>query len=143
MSQHCTNIARACACVAVALLITFGVPASASAQVAEPWVAPERPSHRANPVPATTDVLEQGHRIFKRDCELCHGSRGKGDGQMSYSMPIKPANLASAKVQSQSDGALFWKLDQGRGMMPSTEGKISDAERWAVIDYLRTLAAKR
>lgn len=143
MSRYWTTIARACACVAGALLLTIGAPASASAQAAEPWVAPERPSHRANPVPATTDVVEQGHRIFKRDCELCHGSKGKGDGQMSYSMPVKPANLASAKVQSQSDGALFWKIVQGRGMMPSTEGKITDDERWAVIDYIRTLAAKR
>ena len=61
---------------------------------------------------------------------------------MSTSLPIKPADLSSDHVQSQTDGSLFWKILSGRGMMPSTQATLSDEQRWAVIDYIRTLAPK-
>jgi len=44
-------------------------------------------------------------------------------------------------VQSQSDGAFFWKMTEGRGVMP--KATLGESEKWAVINYLRTLAAQR
>src|SRR5512146_2456055 len=109
----------------------------------EPWNAPERAAHRSNPVLATDAIVDRGQMLFHQSCELCHGPKGKGNGPMSTSLPIKPADLSSDHVQSQTDGALFWKILSGRGMMPSTQSTLSDEQRWAVIDYIRTLAPKR
>lgn len=133
------------AVMSLVLLALAGHASVARAQAADGalWAAPERAAHRPNPVTATAAAVDRGHLLFKRDCELCHGTKGHGDGQMSYSLPLKPADLASARVQSQTDGALFWKLYEGRGVMPSTQSTLSDEERWSVIDYIRTLAAKR
>lgn len=129
------------------VMLAFAGHASAaraqSAHGGAPWDAPERAAHRPNPVLATDAVVGRGHMIFHQTCELCHGPKGRGDGPMSSSMPVKPADLSSEHVQSQTDGALFWKVYAGRGMMPSTQATLNDEQRWAVIDYIRTLAAKR
>ena len=59
--------------------------------------------------------------------------------QAAY-LTTKPADLASDRIQSQSDGAIFYKITEGRGQMP--KAKLNDTEKWAVIEYLRTLAKK-
>ncbi len=117
-------------------------PRAARAQNSALWTAPERASHRANPLPVSASAVDRGHGIFHANCEMCHGPKGHGDGPMSYSLPTKPADLTSDKVQSQTDGALFWKVFEGRGVMPSTSSTLSDDERWSVIDYIRSLSRK-
>ncbi len=105
------------------------------------WIAPDRAAHRANVLPATTDAVKRGQQLFLRECEQCHGKAGHGDGPQASSLQPRPADLALERVQSQSDGALFWKITEGRGMMP--RAALSESEKWAVIDYLRTLPAPR
>jgi mono/diheme cytochrome c family protein len=134
------SVVRALATSAALALILFMVPTPARAQASGPWVAPERASHRENPLPSTADAVKRGHSLFHRDCEQCHGKTGHGDGPLGASLVPRPATLASALVQSQSDGALFWKMTEGRGVMP--KAKLDENEKWAVIDYIRTLAAK-
>ena len=46
-------------------------------------------------------------------------------------------------MNSQSDGALFWKIIHGRGPMPAWEGAFPDEQLWQLIDYVRTLAPKK
>ena len=135
------SVVRALATSAALALILFMVPTPARAQASGPWVAPERASHRENPLPPTADAVKRGHNLFHRDCEPCHGTAGHGDGMLAASLLPRPADLASKQVQSQSDGALFWKMTEGRGVMP--KAKLDENEKWAVIDYIRTLAAGR
>jgi mono/diheme cytochrome c family protein len=124
------------------LLTAFATsPARAQGPADNPWVAPDRAAQRANVIPATTDAVKHGRELFRRDCEQCHGKAGHGDGPQAFSMEPRPVDLAAARVQSQSDGALFWKITEGRGMMP--RATLSEGEKWAVVDYLRTLAAPR
>ena len=130
---------------ALTIVAVLVLPATASGQGPassdrQAWVAPERASHRANPVPATDDVIKTGRNIFVRDCLQCHGKAGHGDGPQAGSLEIRPADLPSARVQAQPDGALFWKMTEGRGVMP--KATLSDKDKWAVIDYIRTLAPK-
>ena len=103
------------------------------------WVAPARAGQRANPLMPTTDVIKHGQELFHRDCEQCHGKAGRGDGPQSFSLEKHPADLASARVQSQPDGAFFWKVTEGRGVMP--KATLGDKDKWSVILYIRTLAA--
>ncbi len=131
------------AAMSIVLLALVGHAPSARAQGRpEVWAAPERAALRPNPVVATSDAVGRGHSLFHQSCESCHGVKGRGDGSMASSLPIKPSDLSSERVQSQTDGALYWKLYAGRGMMLSTQGTMTDEQRWAVVDYIRTLAAK-
>jgi mono/diheme cytochrome c family protein len=143
MTRTITTIevhARTVAAAIVMLIAAFATtPARAQGPSDDSWVAPERASHRANPLQPTTDVLKHGKDLFHRDCEQCHGKAGRGDGPQAFSLEKHPADLASERVQAQSDGAMFWKMTEGRGVMP--KATLSEKEKWSVILYLRTLAA--
>jgi len=114
-------------------------PARAQGPSDNSCVAPERAAHRPNPLQPTSDVLKHGQDLFKRDCEQCHGKAGHGDGPQSFSLEKHPADLASERVQTQPDGAFYWKMTEGRGVMP--KATLSDKDKWSVILYVRTLAA--
>ena len=131
----------ACTCaLPLALAMAATALATAPARAQGSWVAPERAAHRANTLTATPDAVARGHEVFHRDCETCHGKAGHGDGQLAGSLNPHPADLASARVQSQLDGALFWKITEGRGMMPRLG--LNENEKWAVVNYIRTLSAR-
>ncbi len=53
---------------------------------------------------------------------------------------IAPANFHDQAVQEQTDGAIFWKLSEGKGDMPSYRGVLSDDERWKLVTYIRHFA---
>lgn len=131
--------------IAVAVVTLAATARTACAQAAADgsWSAPVRSAARTNPLPTSADAVKKGHNIFRRDCEQCHGRVGHGDGQLASTLPIKPADLSGDKVQSQSDGALFWKINEGRGRMPTTQNTLNDNERWSVIEFIRSLAAKK
>lgn len=120
--------------------VLFGATAAlAQTAATNAWVAPERRAHRPNPVPASAEAVARGRDLFQRECQGCHGKNGHGDGPKAGSLPTKPADLASARVQEQSDGALFWKITEGRGDMPDNNTALTEEERWTVIHYLRSL----
>jgi mono/diheme cytochrome c family protein len=137
INTHAYTLMLTLAMLAAAFATT---PARAQGPSVDSWVAPDRASHRSNPILSTTDIVKRGHDLFHRDCEQCHGKAGHGDGPQSFSLEKHPADLASERVQSQPDGALFWKMTEGRGVMP--KATLGDNDKWAVIDYLRTLATK-
>ncbi len=124
--------------LALTALCMTSAPVAARAQgSSEPWIAPTRASQRANPVVSAPDVVKNGHKIFVRDCEQCHGKLAHGDGSMAPALSIRPKDLTSDAVTSQTDGAIFWKISEGRGLMP--KANLTDTEKWTVIQYLRTL----
>ena len=123
-------------------LLLFGIGVAAAEQgkaPLEPWVAPSRAAKKANPEHADSNSLNVGKRVYERECMACHGSKGMGDGPKAADLERRPGNLADPAMWDQSDGALFWKLTEGRAPMPATKTLLSDDERWHVINYVRTL----
>ena len=116
-----------------------GAVGSASAQ--GPWVAPEAEKGRKNPLAGATKAIEQGEKLAKTNCASCHGLKGKGDGAAAVALNPKPADRTSAKVQSESDGEIFWKISNGRGAMPPWK-HLAENDRWALIRYIRSLGGK-
>jgi mono/diheme cytochrome c family protein len=39
-----------------------------------------------------------------------------------------------------TDGELFWKISEGHRPMPAFQGKLSEEERWQLVDYIRTFS---
>lgn len=110
---------------------------------ADEWKAPARQARRQNPVPSDEKSIAQGKLIYQQQCLPCHGTTGKGDGPAAKDLPKKSGDLSDAKMWMQSDGALFWKITEGRSPMPGFEKLLSDDnDRWKVINYIRTLAPK-
>ncbi len=116
--------------------------ASASYEMASPqgdWKAPARAAKKKNPVPAVEKSTVAGQVSFMQQCAACHGPQGKGDGPAAKDLPAKVRDLADPLVADDTDGAIFWKLTEGRQPMPSYEKLMSEEERWNVINYLRLL----
>ena len=108
----------------------------------EKWVAPAAEAGKKNPVPVNDASLALGQKIYLQRCAGCHGKTGKGDGPDAADLGIHPAKLSNAAVQAQTDGELFWKVTVGKKPMPNYRTRLSPADRWNVINYLRTLAKR-
>ena len=102
----------------------------------------EAASLRKNPVPATAESIKKGVDLFAVYCTPCHGTSGKGDGLVAVKF-VTPADLTNPDLQkARTDG--YWQsyLSVGGAVMPSYGESLSAEERWHVVNYLRTLAAK-
>jgi mono/diheme cytochrome c family protein len=97
-----------------------------------------------NPVKADDVSISRGQQLFHINCIMCHGETGEGNGVIApYLQKKKPANLTSDLIQSKSDGALFLTISNGvSGAMPPMNENLTVRERWDVVNYIRTLAAK-
>lgn len=124
------------------LLIIGG--SHAKAQAYKKWVAPETATHVSNPIAGNQSVLPEGKKIYMSNCSPCHGNNGKGDGPAAAALNPKPADHTSTALLSETDGSLYWKISEGRKPMPSYKKALTDAQRWELVNYIRSISkAKR
>ena len=114
----------------------------ASAQSKAPWVAPSNAADVKNPLAGNTETLKYAKVLYTSYCSPCHGEKGKGDGIAAPGLQVKPADHTSQKVQSQSDGSLFWMMSEGRTPMPAYKTVLNENQRWELVNYIRALAKK-
>ncbi|HEX4574161.1 MAG TPA: c-type cytochrome [Gemmatimonadales bacterium] len=92
-----------------------------------------------------------GKQVYVKWCAGCHGDTGAGDGPAAGYMLPRPRNFTGAvyKVRSTAsgqlptDGDLQRAVDEGLpgSAMPAWKGRLSDAERRAVVAYVKTFSA--
>ena len=102
------------------------------------WIAPKSADKIINPIKNDMAATKSGKKIYTQLCAVCHGSKGKGDGIAAVSLNPKPANFNNVDIQKQTDGALFWKITNGRTPMASYKESLSEIQRWQLINYIRT-----
>lgn len=117
----------------------FLLNANIISETPSPWVAPASAKTMNNPLKANKTILDAAAKIFKTQCVTCHGEKGMGDGPAAPYLGTKVANLDSKKVQSQTDGEIFWKLSEGKSPMPSFKTLLSDEDRWKMVIFVKTL----
>ena len=79
-------------------------------------------------------------RLFKTNCESCHGPQGHGDGPAGAALDPAPKNLAELQAMA-GDDYLFWRISTGKegtSMVP-WKGVLSDDQIWQVVAFIRTL----
>ncbi|SNZ01362.1 c-type cytochrome [Flagellimonas pacifica] len=105
----------------------------------EKWKAPASADKIMNPLKSDANAAAKGKRTYKMLCVICHGAKGKGDGMGGSGLTPKPTDLTNSDIQAQTDGALFWKLTEGRAPMASYKTALPENKRWELINYIRTL----
>jgi mono/diheme cytochrome c family protein len=95
-----------------------------------------------NPVPPTADSLETGQRLYRENCQSCHGVAGRGDGPQAAGLNPPPLDLV-VHAPLHSDGALFGFIQNGipGTAMPAWGNKLTDEEIWHIVNYIRTFEA--
>lgn len=98
-------------------------------------------------VAVTPDLMKRGQQRFDVYCSVCHGVSGRGDGMIARRadrIPDKtnwapPTNLHTDPVRAQPVGQLFDTITHGIRNMPAYGQQIPEADRWAIILYLKAL----
>ena len=95
-----------------------------------------------NPVAASADSTAAGKRVYTRMCSRCHGPEGKGDGTAATA-PVP--DLTDAKWDyGGSDGEIFAVVHDGVSAdMDGYAARLSDADIWNVVSFVRSVAATR
>jgi len=106
------------------------------------WRAPKSAKEINNPYAGNKIAAQKGQALYSKLCWTCHGKTGKGDGPAAANLKPKPKDFSSADLQKQTDGELFWKLSNGKGMMVPYKHSLNDEKRWQLINYIRTLNIK-
>jgi mono/diheme cytochrome c family protein len=101
------------------------------------------------PRPASTAAsLATGKKVYDANCAQCHGVEGKGDGYGAPFLVPVPRDFTAgqfkfrttASGQLPTDEDLFRTISRGANGtgMPPWQYLLSDADRWAVVDYVKT-----
>lgn len=107
------------------------------------WRAPAAAKSIQNPVPPTDASIAMGMMIYANRCEGCHGESGDGKGQRAHSLSIAPSDFSDRQAMGRAtDGELFWKISHGRRPMPAFQGKLTEQERWQLVNFIRTFAKR-
>lgn len=95
-----------------------------------------------NPVGATAESAAAGKRVYTRMCGRCHGPEGKGDGTAaSGNVP----DLTDAQWDyGGSDGEIFTVIRDGISAdMDGYAARLSETDIWNVVNYIKSVGAKR
>jgi mono/diheme cytochrome c family protein len=135
---------RSVTVAAVAVTLVAGAAMTAAWAQGE-WKAPADAKNLKNPrADKKNDKKEMAEvkKVADTNCVTCHGASGKGDGAAAAALPPpEPADWTSAKVASETDGEIFWKITNGRGAMPPWK-HLPEKDRWDLVNYIRTLQKK-
>jgi cytochrome c6 len=80
-------------------------------------------------------------KVYKTNCELCHGPDGSGNTGPGKAFHAK--DLRSDEVQKESDAALSEVITKGRGKMPAFGAKIKPDDIQKLVAYIRSLPSKK
>ena len=122
-------------------LLSFSVFLTFFASAQEKWKAPEEAASLSSPFDSSVQTVEKGSKLYQSLCVACHGTSGHGDGVAAAGLNPKPANFYSEDFRKQPEGAVYWKLSKGRGVMAGYESMLTEEDRWALVAYLKSLSA--
>ena len=104
---------------------------------------PAEDAARVNPVKSSAEGLAEARKVFGYDCDMCHGAKGDGKGDVVESMKLAmhdwrdPGTLAN-----MTDGEIFYIITKGKGKMMGEGDRVPEKLRWNLVNLVRAMAAK-
>lgn len=108
--------------------------------IGQDWEAPAEAAAIENPLDYTLENVKSGRSIYILNCKSCHGDPGKNNPLALVPLPV---DIASESMQANSEGALFYKITSGKGVMPPFENTLSEEERWMLINFVKNFSPDR
>ena len=109
------------------------------------------------------DQYKKSWDVYGQNCNVCHGTIGKGDGPLSKTITPAPFNFHNRKAMAeQTDEFLYWRISEGGqfktipetiaktmsrtalglyvhqwSAMPAWKGVLTPEKRWLAVDGVR------
>jgi mono/diheme cytochrome c family protein len=111
-----------------------------SAGQAKPAAGAKPAAHAATP-----ESIASGAALYKRQCVMCHGATGVGDGPAAKSLKGKLPSLMDKTTMSKlTDMQIHEAITAGKktqiGNMPALGKRLKPEEITDIVNYVRTLA---
>jgi mono/diheme cytochrome c family protein len=91
------------------------------------------------PLPVTRELIDRGENRYNIYCIVCHGPTGNADGMIVRRGFSPPPTYHDDRLRNAPVGHFFDVMTNGWGKMNSYADKLSAADRWAVVAYIRAL----
>jgi mono/diheme cytochrome c family protein len=91
------------------------------------------------PVKITPELLKTGQTKFNTYCSPCHDRTGSGQGVVPKRTLWLPTNLHEDRVVAMPDGEIYDVISNGRRTMHGYRYQVLEADRWAIVAYVRAL----
>ncbi|HTN42676.1 MAG TPA: cytochrome c [Nitrospiria bacterium] len=84
----------------------------------------------------------KGRPIYEKNCLICHGPQGRGDGPMGKSLNPPAPNFASPESRRKPDADLLKAIREGHPdtAMTAWKGTLSEQQFLDVLSYVRALS---
>ena len=99
------------------------------------WIVPEDQSNKLARFEFNESTEQSGSELYLLNCKSCHGMPGEANFAPLNPPPGDPAD---SKIQGNTDGGIYYKVREGKGLMPSFKKILSVKQTWDVISYLRS-----
>lgn len=95
----------------------------------------------SGPAHAADGDAQKGKAVYARNCVLCHGAQGRGDGPVGKTINPPAADFTSAASKKKTDAELLATIVTGRPptAMVGWKGQLSEAEIQDVLAYVKSL----
>ena len=104
------------------------------------WEIPADQAANPSPTDYSLENIKRGKEIYTRNCKSCHGDPGKNNPLTLVPMPV---DIASERMQANTEGALFYKMTVGKGVMPPFETTVSEGDRWNLVHFIMNFSPER
>lgn len=119
--------------ISLLLALSFCISLFANAQ--SEWIVAEEDGQKLSILPFDEDMALEGRQIYNISCKSCHGSPEQSDFTM---MSPSPGDVSEDRFTIQKDGELLYKIQKGRGTMPSFNISYAESEIWTLVAYIRS-----
>ena len=92
-----------------------------------------------NPKKGDSNSIESGRRLFQVNCSPCHGNIEKTPYEPGVAARFNGApDLRADTYKSRTDGSIYGTIHfGGLALMPAYGWKLSPAEHWDLVNYVR------
>lgn len=104
--------------------------------VAHEWMAPKKDGAIENPISYSVNSVARGKEVYRENCAACHGDNAEGMNAIDAGLNSSTPDLKE-RLKNHTDGDFFWKIEKGRGEMPSFKDELEPREIWDVINFLK------
>jgi mono/diheme cytochrome c family protein len=98
-----------------------------------------------NPYEPTEAVLARAKVVYDKQCAICHGEKGMGDGKLIVREDGSDGAYKSVppqysdRLKGMKDGEIFHSITYGKNLMGAHKSHVKADDRWKLVCYIKEL----